>query len=96
MAEDKFESRETNWRHLLPWIELFRGFGVALDLNKLLLAAGGIVTMAFGWWFLSFLFSASEPGEPPNWGASVDKSDLQPIRLVGNCGWINAGPDLVG
>src|SRR5947207_13129915 len=62
MAEDKFEPRETNWRQLLPWIELFQGFRVALDLNKLLLAAAGILTMAFGWWLLAGIFD--KPVQP--------------------------------
>jgi hypothetical protein len=69
MAEDKIDGREVTWRQLLPWTELFRGFQVALDLNKLLLAAAGILTMAFGWWFLAWFFvvvrfNATPPGWP--------------------------------
>ena len=60
MAEEKVEPRETSWRQLLPWTELFRGFQVALDLNKLALAAAGILVMAFGWWLLAVLFTAGE------------------------------------
>src|SRR5438105_2557591 len=41
MADDKVEPRETNWRQLLPWTVLFQGFRVALDPNKLVLAAAG-------------------------------------------------------
>ena len=67
MAEEKVEPRETNWRHLLPWTELFRGFQVALDLNKLVLAAAGIVLMALGWWLLALLFRAGESGPAPQW-----------------------------
>ena len=67
MAEERVEPRETNWRHLLPWTELFRGFQVALDLNKLVLAAAGIVVMAVGWWLLALLFRAGEPAEAPLW-----------------------------
>ncbi len=65
MAEEKVEPRETNWRHLLPWTELFRGFQVALDLNKLVLAAAGIVVMAVGWWLLALLFRAGESSQAP-------------------------------
>jgi hypothetical protein len=65
MAEEKVEPRETNWRHLLPWTELFRGFQVALDLNKLALAAAGIVVMALGWWLLALLFRAGESAQAP-------------------------------
>src|SRR5207237_10114820 len=61
MVEDKAEPREVNWRHLLPWIDLFQGFRVAMDLNKLLLAAAGILVMAFGWWLLASLFHTQKP-----------------------------------
>jgi hypothetical protein len=56
MAEDKFETREINYRQWLPWTQIFRGFWVAIDPKKLLLAAAGIVTMAFGWWLLAISF----------------------------------------
>src|SRR5688572_14196915 len=56
MAEEKIEARDLNWRLLFPWTVLFRGFQVALDPKKLLLAAAGILTMALGWWLLAVLF----------------------------------------
>lgn len=56
MADEKVELRDVNFRQLLPWTELFRGFQVALDPKKLLLAAAGIVFMAAGWWLFAFLF----------------------------------------
>src|SRR5262249_15920346 len=59
------EPRETNWRQLLPWTALFQGFRVALDLNKLLLAAGGIVVMAFGWSLLAISFYGAS--DKPEW-----------------------------
>ena len=65
MAEDKIEGREVTWRRLLPWTELFRGFQVALDLNKLLLAAAGILVMALGWLLLAVIFRASFKDQPP-------------------------------
>src|SRR5262245_28151721 len=69
MAEERSESRELTWRNLLPWTELFRTFQVALDLNKLLLAAAGIFVTALGWWLLSaFFFGAIYPDKPPKWG----------------------------
>jgi hypothetical protein len=46
---------------LLPWTELFQGFRIALDLNKLLLAAAGIVVMAIGWWVLAYVFYYPKP-----------------------------------
>ncbi len=77
MAEENVETRETSWRRLLPWTELFRGFQVALDLNKLALAAAGILVMAFGWWLLALLFSAGESKTPPQWpGAYLDRKEF--------------------
>src|SRR6516162_10271990 len=67
MADDKHEAREVTWRSLLPWTHLFRGFQVALDLNKLLLAAAGIIVMAFGWWLLSVIFTVGYSEVPPEW-----------------------------
>src|SRR5271166_3036289 len=65
MAEDKIDGREVTWRQLLPWTELFRGFQVAFDLNKMLLAAAGILVMAFGWWLLAVIFVAMGFNAPP-------------------------------
>jgi hypothetical protein len=74
MAEDKLETRELSWRQLFPWTEIFRGFEIALDHNKLILAALGILVMAAGWWLLSVGFTANERATPPefpgNYGAS--------------------------
>jgi hypothetical protein len=70
MAEDKIDGREATWRQLLPWMELFRGFQVAFDLNKLLLAAAGILVMAAGWWLLAVIFRNIPTGLgdlPPTW-----------------------------
>ena len=72
MAEEKVEPRETSWRQLLPWTELFRGFQVALDLNKLALAAAGILAMAFGWWLLALLFTAGESKAPPTFSGDAN------------------------
>lgn len=70
MAEDKIDGREMTWRQLLPFTELFRGFQVAFDLNKMLLAACGILVMAFGWWLLAVCFR-NMPRDltdvPPDW-----------------------------
>ncbi|MFO0928909.1 MAG: hypothetical protein U0736_18125 [Gemmataceae bacterium] len=70
MAEERVEGREVSWRRLFPWTELFRGFQIALDPNKLLLAAAGIAVMALGWWFLSLVFSAAVATTPPDWPGS--------------------------
>src|SRR5947199_10714168 len=68
MAEEKVELRDINWRQLFPWTELFRGFQVALDPKKLLLAAAGLLVMAFGWWLLALIFFHSPLGDKPDWG----------------------------
>ena len=64
MADDKVEVRDVNFRQVLPWTELFRGFQVALDPKKMVLAAAGIVVMSFGWFLLSLLFA---PADKPEW-----------------------------
>lgn len=70
MAEGKIEGREVSWQQLLPWTQLFRGFQVAFDPNKLLLAAAGILVMAFGWWLLAVIFRNIGTTEvPPDWPA---------------------------
>ncbi len=81
MAEDKIDGREATWRQLLPWTELFRGFQIALDLNKLLLAAGGILTMAFGWWLLAWFFVVVRFNTaPPTWESGGDRSIKSPDK----------------
>jgi hypothetical protein len=66
MAEDRFEPREIDFRQWLPWTHLFRGFWIALDHKKLLLAAAGILTMAIGWWVLAWLFYDLARGKKPD------------------------------
>src|SRR5262245_776286 len=56
MAEEKVEVRDINFRQVLPWTELFRGFQVALDPKKLLLAAAGILATAVLWWIWGIVF----------------------------------------
>lgn len=67
MAEEKVEAREFNIRQVLPWTEIFRGFQVALDPKKLLLAAAGILVMAVGWWLLAVIFYNSQ--NKPVWSS---------------------------
>jgi hypothetical protein len=75
MAEEKLDAREMTWRNLLPWTVLFQGFQVALDLNKLLLAAAGIFVMWGGWALLSLIFAAHLDSKPPAWPGSYLKED---------------------
>jgi hypothetical protein len=76
------EPREINYRQWLPWTLLFRGFWVALDPKKLMLAAAGIVVMAVGWWILALVFFNGFRQNPPVWprdfpGAEYDAQDPQ-------------------
>jgi hypothetical protein len=66
MAEDR-DGRETSLRQLIPWMQIFRGFRIAIDPSKLLLAAAGIFVMAFGWWLLSVVFGTFYKSDPPDW-----------------------------
>lgn len=49
------------------WTKLFTAFRVALDLKKLLLAAGGLVATFFGWAILAAIFYST--AEMPKYGA---------------------------
>ena len=69
MAEDQFGGRKDGAREWPGWTRLFGAFKVALDYKKLLLAAAGILVMAFGWWLLSVLVFALAGGVPPQWDA---------------------------
>ncbi len=62
MADDQIGARRDQ---PFLWTRIFSGFKVALDPKKLLLAAAGILLMAFGWWFLAVIFygARSEPKE---------------------------------
>ena len=65
MAEDKVDPRDVTPRQRWLWTELFRGFQLALDPYKLLLAAAGILVMAAGWWVLAAIFYT--PRARPQW-----------------------------
>jgi hypothetical protein len=73
MAEDRTEPREFNYRQWLPWTQIFRGFWVAMDLKKLLLAAGGILVMTLGWWALAAICYNSR--DMPVWATARYAAD---------------------
>ena len=79
MAEEKVGSRDITWRQLLPATELFRGFQVALDLNKLLLAAAGILLMYFAWVLLAWIFTAGAEALPPAWPGKYTSDDKKSL-----------------
>src|SRR5713226_90737 len=72
MAEEKVELKDINYRQIMPWTELFRGFQVALEWKKLLLAAGGILVMAIGWYVLGW--AAYGLQKEPTWGDGAYKT----------------------
>jgi hypothetical protein len=82
MADDKVEPREINWRQLLPWTAIFQGFRVALDPNKLLLAALGIAAMALVWWFLAWIFYT--PSDKPAWHGTTTFAQFKQDRQAWN------------
>jgi len=66
MAEEHVAGEsEPKW--LWRWLKLFTAFRVALDLKKLLLAAGGLVATFFGWAVLGWVFYST--AEMPTFGA---------------------------
>jgi hypothetical protein len=77
MADERMEPRAIDFRQWLPWTHLFRGFRIAFDYKKLLLAAAGILVMAVGWWFWSTLFLTARKG-PPQWPTDYKLADYQP------------------
>ena len=94
MADDKVEPREINWRQLLPWTALFQGFRVALDPNKLLLAALGIIAMALVWWVLAAIFYAAS--DKPAWHGTTTFAEFKKDRQAWNllheaAGWYEPG-----
>lgn len=58
MAEERGETRDyPAWRPKpASWTKIFGTFLVALDPFKLLVAAGGILATAVGWWLISVIF----------------------------------------
>src|SRR3984957_19815784 len=78
MAEERTESRDFSFRQSLPWTHIFRGFRIALNLKSLLLAAAGILVMAFGWWLLAIVFSGIR--SKPIWPSDYPTTDYQTVE----------------
>ena len=55
------------------WTKLFTAFRIALDIKKLLLAAGGLVATAIGWLFFAWLFYSDKAPEWKNYAPAPDK-----------------------
>ena len=43
LEEQFYETSAQRWKRELPWLRIFRGFRMALDTRKLLLALAGLV-----------------------------------------------------
>jgi hypothetical protein len=94
MAEERTEGREITWQRLMPWTLLFRAFQVTVDLNKLLLAAGGILATWVAWWLLSVIFTATSSATPPEWKGVYEswqafRADRQHWNLMNEAAGLN-------
>jgi hypothetical protein len=89
MVEEQAGLRKEDIREWAPWTRIFTAFKVAMDPKKLLLAAAGILCMAFGWWLLAQVFFQLRPN-PPIWDAdyyskfktSEDKIDKETKEIA--------------
>lgn len=72
MADDQSGLKKDYLREFAPWTRLFSAFKVAMDPKKLLLAGGGVLAMALGWWILSAIYFSfnQNPPQPEDFKAS--------------------------
>ncbi|HEV3203568.1 MAG TPA: hypothetical protein VGY77_04255, partial [Gemmataceae bacterium] len=75
MVEERTETLSVNMRQLFPWTELFKGFQIALDPKKLILAAAGIFFMALWWTGWSWTFYKFR--EKPEWPSGYRVADYK-------------------
>lgn len=59
------------------WTKLFTAFRVALDVKKLLLAAGGLVVTAIGWLLLAAIFYSPKAPEWKDYAPAADKPEAK-------------------
>ncbi len=72
MQDKTVQLREINYSRLFPWLNLFRGFRIAVDLRKLILASVALLLMAAGDRIIGSLPFAPESAEnlqvvPTDW-----------------------------
>ena len=48
LEEQFYETSTARWKRELPWLRLFRGFRIAMDFRKILLALAGTLIFAAG------------------------------------------------
>jgi hypothetical protein len=68
LEEQFYESSTARWKRELPWLRLFRGFRIAMDFRKLLLALAGTLIYAAGMAFftqLPYSPQSIEEAKPP-------------------------------
>lgn len=75
MADGRDHGHGTAVPRRFLWTEIFRSFQVAIDPRKLLVAAVGILAMAFGWWILSAIFyeKAPDPHAPEYQSSALNR-----------------------
>ena len=93
MPEDRPDLRSLDWREMLSWTLLFRGFQVACDLKKIALGAAGALLVSLGWIAIASTCSveptvAAELQRFP-WSEPTGPIDVFASPLNG--GWTNQG-----
>lgn len=66
MADEQAGLKKDQFRDWWLFTKMFNAFRVAIDPTKLLVAAGGVFTMAVGWWLLAAIFFGLW-STPPQW-----------------------------
>lgn len=80
MAETRIDFANIDIREIFPWLHLFRGFRIALELKKIVLGALGMVLMCAGWWCLGGMLPAADtsmgavPARRPVLGYTIENA----------------------
>ncbi len=67
MQEKLTEISSLKFRRIFPWIQLFRVFGIAIDIRKICLAAVGLMTLTCGNQLMSYFPFAPDEKPPSPW-----------------------------
>ena len=81
MPDDRLDLRHLELRELAPWLHLFRGFRIALDLKKITLGAAGALLMSIGWVAIAAIFAGS-PSASPDRPATTKSETDRPVATV--------------
>lgn len=74
--------RRVCWQELLPWLIIFRCFGIARRVRMLLLAAAGIVLTAGGWAALGVVLPGAAEGLPTPASEQQQAAPLVPLDAL--------------